>query len=427
MEKLTIGLLNDSFPPLIDGVANAVVNYAEVIEKYYGKAIVVTPAYPKADDGKYSFPVIRYPSINTSRLVGYRAGYPFSPETAKQLLQQKTALLHTHCPIASTFMARSLRDLLKVPVVFTYHTKFDIDIRNALKGKFLQENSIRALVQNIEACDEVWVVSRGAGDNLRSIGYTGEYIIMENGVDMPYGRVAQEKSDEAAKGFDLPEGVPVFLFVGRLQWYKGLRIILDALKMLQEKKIDFRMVFIGSGGDEKEVRAYAEKLDVPCFFTGSIMDRELLRAWYCRADLFLFPSTFDTNGLVVREAAACSVPSVLIRQSSAAEGIVDGENGFLIEENALSMAQKLTSICEEKELLQKTGEQAGKTLYLSWEDAVAKAYARYEIVIDQYRSGKYPKRDKLLDGFFRVQGELMEAFGRVDTFYEKVRATFLQR
>ena len=36
-------------------------------------------------------------------------------------------------------------------------------------------------------------------------------------------------------------------------------------------------------------------------------DREILRAWNTRADLFLFPSTFDTNGLVVREAAACGL------------------------------------------------------------------------------------------------------------------------
>ncbi len=51
------------------------------------------------------------------------------------------------------------------------------------------------------------------------------------------------------------------------------------------------MVFIGAGGDEKEVRAEVETLRLSdrCFFTGSIADRETLRAWYCRADLFLFP------------------------------------------------------------------------------------------------------------------------------------------
>ena len=55
--KLNICLLNDSFPPLIDGVANAVINYASVIQNELGSAAVVTPAYPEANDD-YPFPVI---------------------------------------------------------------------------------------------------------------------------------------------------------------------------------------------------------------------------------------------------------------------------------------------------------------------------------------------------------------------------------
>ena len=61
--------------------------------------------------------------------------------------------------------------------------------------------------------------------------------------------------------------------------------------------------------------AYSKELglDDCVFFTSPKYDRTVIRAWYCRADLFLFPSTFDTNGLVVREAAACELASVLVR------------------------------------------------------------------------------------------------------------------
>ena len=133
-------------------------------------------------------------------------------------------------------------------------------------------------------------------------------------------------------------------------WYKGLRIIEDALARLNADGMDFRMVFIGGGGDLEEVKAYADSCGITpkCIFTGPIHDRVLLRAWYCRGNLFLFPSTFDTNGLVVREAAACSLPSMLIAGSCAAEGITDGRNGFLIEENAESMYRCLKSLTREK-------------------------------------------------------------------------------
>lgn len=51
-DKINVCLLNDSFPPVIDGVANAVVNYGEIIStKNLGKATVVTPEYPGAVDG----------------------------------------------------------------------------------------------------------------------------------------------------------------------------------------------------------------------------------------------------------------------------------------------------------------------------------------------------------------------------------------
>lgn len=132
-----------------------------------------------------------------------------------------------------------------MPLLFTYHTKFDIDIANAIHSKRLQEASIKLLVENISACDEVWTVSHGAGENLRSLGYQGEYIVMPNGVDFPAGRLPEERVRAVGEGIDLPDGVPLLLFVGRMMWYKGLRIILDALKQLKDEGRDFRMVFVG--------------------------------------------------------------------------------------------------------------------------------------------------------------------------------------
>lgn len=418
----TICLLNDSFPPAIDGVANAVVNYARTISTHGSRAIVVTPSVPGADDSAFPFPVLRYPSIDTRRLVGYVAGYPFSPETARVLEGQKASVLHTHCPITSCLLARSLRAAVDAPLVLTYHTKYDIDIARAVRGRLLQESAIRALVQNVESCDEVWVVSRGAGENLRSLGYEGDYIVMENGVDVPRGVSSGAAIAAATADYDLPQGTPVFLFVGRLMWYKGIRIILDALKRLRADEVPFRMVFVGDGADGAEIRAYAEEqgLSDRCFFTGAISARETLRAWYSRADLFLFPSTFDTNGLVVREAAASGTATVMIRASCAAEGVSDGRNGFLIDENAVAMAAKLSELCRAPETMRAVGENAQRELYISWETAVERAMARYEVVIDNYRSGRYPRHERLSDEFFKTQGSLMEAFAAIGELQEQV-------
>ncbi len=405
---MKVCLMNDSFPPVIDGVANAVLNYARTITAKGGECAVVTPEYPGADYD-YPFPVYLYPSLDTRKAFGYRTGLPLEPRLILRLKEEKFSIIHSHCPMISTLLARSLRTAANAPVVFTYHTKFDVDIANALKGELLQEAAVRMLVANVEACDEVWVVSQGAGENLRHLGYTGEYRVMENGVDLPKGPVSPEDAAEAAAGCDLPEGVPVYLFVGRLMWYKGIRLILEGLAALLAAGKDFRMVFVGSGGDEEEIRALAEQLGLGqrCIFVGPIRDREKLRGWYSRADLLLFPSTFDTNGLVVREAAACGLPALMIRGSCAAEGVTDGVDGILIREESAALSAALVSLYGREEALGRIGEKAMEDLYLSWEDSVLRAWDRYEeILADWHGRKRLAPTAEELSAFYGIQNIL---------------------
>ena len=396
---MKVCLLNDSFPPAMDGVVNVVLNYADHLREDHGVEVAVgTPEYPDAHYERYPYPVIPYPSLDTTALTsGYRAGYPFSGKAAEELAAFGPDILHSHCPVASTILGRLLRERVEAPLVFTYHTKFDIDIHRAVKLPVAAEETIRAMVANIEAVDEVWVVSEGAGENLRSLGYTGDCRVMHNGVDFARGRVDEATVERVTAGYDLPAGVPVLLFVGRMMTYKGLPLMLDALKLLLDAGQDFRMVFIGKGPDREPMEQKARSLGLAtkCIFVGPVYDRDQLRAWNTRADLFLFPSTFDTNGLVVREAAACGLGCVLIRGSCAAEGITDGRNGFLIDETPEAMAQLLKRVCPDLPRLHEIGQHAMDEIYLSWQSAIAAAYDRYGAILDLKRSGALPPKRKL--------------------------------
>lgn len=416
---MKVCLLNDSFPPVIDGVANTVMNYARVLTELGDTAAVATPRYPGASYDAYPYEVIPYQSIDTSKLVhGYRAGNPFDRTAVRRMKEFQPDLIHTHCPVASCVLARILRNETEAPVVFTYHTKFDYDIARMVKAKPLQQGSIAFLIDNINACDEVWTVSRGAGENLKSLGFHGDYRVMQNGVDFPKGRVPAERVQALLGGYDLPEGVPCYLFVGRLMAYKGLPIIIDAMKKLSEKGLDYRCVFVGGGADaaamQERVAAAGLALEVfadddaagaagllrqenstlpgKVIFTGAVHDRENLRAWNTRADLFLFPSTYDTNGIVVREAAACGLASVLIRDSCAAEGITEGRNGYFIDEDAASMAALLEQLYSRREEVHAAGQHAMDEIYLSWDDAVRTARGRYAEILDLVANDELPVR-----------------------------------
>ena len=406
---MKVCLLNDSFPPVIDGVANTVKNYARVLTDCGNDVEVGTPRYPGTDYSGYPYSVVPYQSFNTTHIVnGYRAGNPFSVTAIEELASFKPDIIHSHCPFSSTIMARILRNETAAPIIFTYHTKFDVDIATAVKGQLIRDRVAKIMVNNVSACDEVWTVSHGAGENLKSLGYEGEYRVINNGVDFEKGRVPKEKADSVRADYDIPEDVPVYLFVGRIMKYKGLPIIAEAMKLLSKEGKDFRMIFVGSGTDKEEMQKMCieNSLSVDIkdedgrirslavseapgkvIFTGAERDREVLRAWNTLADLFLFPSTYDTNGIVVREAAACGLSSVLIKDSCAAEGITDGRNGYIIEETGEAMAALLSRIGDDREALRQTGQHAMDEIYISWDDAVKDAASRYEEIMEAKRRG----------------------------------------
>ncbi len=451
---MNICLLNDSFPPVIDGVANVVMNYGSVLTGELGASVVVgTPRYPNVTYEGYPYRVIPYPSFDTTDFIkGYRTGNPLAIREIAQMAESGPDIIHTHCPAASTIMARILRRETGAPVVFTYHTKFNVDIERAVGEGLLKKETIRVMVSNIEACDDVWVVSEGAGENLRALGFEGELRVMPNGVDFPKGRAAADAVKELEKTYDLPESVTLFLFVGRLMNYKGLPLIVDAIKELSKEGSDFRMVFVGGGADaeelQKKIKEYGISLDVytedgslahtdglegmagKVIFTGPVHDREKLRAWNTRADLFLFPSTYDTNGIVVREAAACGLSSVLIKGSCAAEGITDGRNGYLIEENSASMASLLKNVNGNISELHETGQHAMDEIYISWDKAVRLAYDRYKELYEMKASGelgirKHQSFENLMSmAAVTLEGTQKAFFDTPRTIYEGMRENF---
>lgn len=384
MEKLNVGIFNDSFPPIIDGVANTAVNYAKSINSNLGKAVVATPWYPKVKD-EYPFRVFRYSSANVSKRIGYRMGNPFSPLLIRKLQKENLDIIHTHSPFTSAVLARVLRRYTGAPIVFTYHTKFNVDIEKRIAFNPLRSVSIRFLLNNINACDEVWAVSEGAGENLRSLGYLGEYQIMENGTDFERGCASKEAVMRLNQMYGIGSDETVFLFVGRMMWYKNLKLVIDGLKHAQDAGKSFKMLFVGEGADREEIMDYVEAqgLKDQCIFTGAIHDRDWLRTYFTRADLFLFPSTYDTNGIVVREAAACGLPALMVLGSCAAEGITHEDTGILINESSVELGDEIIKAVADRERLRAIGRNATDKIYLSWDDAVKKAYMRYLVVLEE--------------------------------------------
>ena len=387
-KKLRVGIGTDAYYPTIDGGCTVAKCYAEIINQKLGEAVVITPKNPNAQDYRFDYPIYRYKSLFTFG-EGYPVGWPFKEVFANDVINMNLDILHSHCPIATSYFFRRINRKKRIPTVLTYHTKYEYDYESRLKyNPAIKSRAYGMTLNNIKAADEVWVTSDGTSESLRKIGYEGDYIVMPNGCDLPKAEISENEKMSIRRKHGIPNDVPIMLFVGRLMWYKNIRMILDACKLLKNDNQDFRMIILGIGPDEGSIKKYARKLalDDKVIFTGQIKDRRDIQIYYGAADLLVFPSMFDTNGLVVREAAASSTPSILVKDSCAAEGIIDGETGFICLETPHSLYRKISDIIGNKPLLERVGLNAQNDIYISWEDSIKNAFERYQIVIDKFNS-----------------------------------------
>ena len=387
-KKLRVGIGSDAYYPTIDGGCLVARCYAEIINEKLGEAVVITPKNPNAQDYRFDYPIYRYKSLFTFG-EGYPVGWPFKEVFANDVIDMNLDILHSHCPIATSYFFRRINRKKRIPTVLTYHTKYEYDYESRLKyNPALKARAYGMTLNNIKAADEVWVTSEGTSESLRKIGYEGDYIVMPNGCDLPKAEISDNEKMSIRRKHNIPKDVPILLFVGRLMWYKNISLILDACKLLKNDGIDFRMIMLGIGPDEGAIKKQTRRLmlDDKVIFTGQIKDRHDIQIYYGAADLLVFPSTFDTNGLVVREAAASSTPSILVEGSCAAEGIIDGKTGFLCLETPHSLYRKISNIIGNKPLLETVGLNAQDDIYISWEDSIKNAFERYRIVIDKFNS-----------------------------------------
>lgn len=385
---MIIGLFNDSYDPIIDGVGILVRNYAQTLHNRGDTPYVVVPSVPSFVDSA-DFPVLRYASFQLPNMAPYRAGVPgLDIDFLKRVHSIPFDILHSHSPFISGSIALKIARKRKVPIVTTFHSKYREDLRKALYFEKPAEIALSYLIRFYEAVDHVWVPNEATGQTLREYGYEGAVEVMPNGVDIPVPTEDEYRAlrEAGRANLHLDADRFVFLFIGQHRWEKNVRLIIDAMKILADRGADFTLVFVGSGYADKEMRKLVHSLGLSSrvSFLGQISDRETIKTLYAAADLFLFPSMYDNAPLVVREAAAFCLPSVLADRSSAAEGVVDGENGFLTENSVDHFAEKLTLLMADPQALLRAGKGARKTMYLSWDQVLDLVMKRYVEIIGRY-------------------------------------------
>lgn len=385
---MVIGQFNDSFPPVIDGVANVAINYCRILNECFGKCHMIIPRNPDTI-GEFPFEVHSFKSYPAPFRKDYRWGFgKLDGLFWKELSKIPFSIVHAHSPFSTGIVARQIARNAGIPLVATLHTKYREDFLSIMKWDRLVDNLvIKNIMRFYEAADDVWTVNEASIETLREYGYKGEVFVMNNGSDIPLTNRDEETRISIMKKFSLNASAPLFAYVGQHIPQKNIMLIINALDIINKKGIDFNMLFIGEGSARKWYQSLSEKrgLGKKVHFTGRIDDRDLLKRVYASSEAILFPSLYDTSSLVPKEASSCLCPTVFVEGSTTAQGIIDGYNGFLTKNEPGDYAAKIMQIIATDGLALKAGYGARDTLYVAWTDIVNDVYARYNYLIQKKR------------------------------------------
>ena len=380
MER-NVGLFNESFPPVMDGVAVCVENYARWIQEKVGGVSVVTPRKLNANYGQYPYEVLDYASVPVPFRHPYVTGIAQSdPLLRAKLYRRRFKIVHAHSPFSAGLMALQVAKTQHIPLVATFHSKFKDDFREVIPSDMVVDQAIKIVMEFFDRADEVWVPQASVEEVIREYGFKGHVEVVDNGSDL-VADYSDAYFEEARKALGIAPGEFVFLFVGQHIWQKNVRLVIDALEKI--KDLPFRMFFVGTGyaaGEMKDLVAQ-KGLSDKVTFTGMLTEREQVTRYYAAADLFLFPSLYDNAPLVVREAAALHTPAVMVEGSTAAEILRDGENGYLVPNELDAFATRLRQLYRDREQVRRVGLTASRTIVRSWEDVVGEVLDRYDAII----------------------------------------------
>ena len=379
-EEANVGLFNDCFPPVMDGVAVCVENYARWMQKMAGEVKVITPHVPDADYSNLDYQVLDYLSVPVPKRHPYVTGIAeIDPRFLSKISKMRFKIVHAHCPFASGMAAQRIAKLQGIPCVATFHSKYRDDFARVLP-KPVVDGIIKYIIEFYENADLVWVPQESVIEVIREYGYKGTVEVMDNGSDL-VADYPEKYFVDARQALGIKPEEFVLLFVGQHIWEKNPRLIIEALARMGD--VPFKMFFVGTGYAAEEMKQLVTEkgLDDKVTFVGMLTDRAAITRYYAAADLFLFPSLYDNAPLVVREAAALHTPAVMAEGSTASTILTDGENGFLVKNDPADMEALLRKLIADPERVRRVGVQASKSIVRSWEDCVGEALDRYNVLL----------------------------------------------
>jgi glycosyltransferase involved in cell wall biosynthesis len=351
-----IGLFTNNYLPFCGGVTISVETLRRGLETRGHEVWTFAPRFPGAVEADPR--VVRVPSVPAATYPEFALPIPWAPRIGRRVRRLAPDVFHAHHPFLLGPAARRLARRLHRPLVFTYHTRYEKYAHYVPLTRPLVEAAALALSTRFAArADAVIAPSGLVRDQLRARGVSTPITVVPTGVDL--ARFAPGDRLAARGTLGLPAEDPVVLYVGRLDREKSVDRVLHAFDRVAGTLNRARLWLVGQGKEMESLRRQAARLAAGdrVHFAG-VRPHATLAAWYQAADLFLFASETETQGLVLAEAAACGLPAVTVTAPGCDEVVHDGETGILTKGDPAALAEAAIGLLLDAERRRAMGARA---------------------------------------------------------------------
>jgi glycosyltransferase involved in cell wall biosynthesis len=379
--KIKIGFFSDSYRPYVSGVVRSIDTFKNELEKIGHEVYIFAPSYKNVEKEPR---VYRFPAVPSPTNKEFTLAIPFSLHIFKKIQELRLDIIHTHSPFILGALAAILCRIFKIPLVFTYHTLYEHYVHYIPIGR----NLARWLVIKYtnfycNRCDLVVVPTETVAENLHQRKIRTPLTVIPTGINLDEFK-KEVSPDWLKKNYNIDRtNLKILISVGRMGPEKN---IIFLLRTFQKIQLDFPqtiLLLVGGGPYLEEYQQLTEKMGIEkkVIFTGNL-GREAIVNCYKSADIFVFASLTESQGIVLAEAKAAGLPIVAIKAGGVGNMVKDKEDGYLVEENLEIFAEKTVCLLKNEPLYHQMSKNALKNVIeLSSQKSAQKLSEAYQTII----------------------------------------------
>ncbi|MGY4878939.1 glycosyltransferase [Vreelandella aquamarina] len=396
---LKVVMFTNNYLPFIGGVPISIERLRRGLMEHQHEVLVVAPQYlqkkmqketPKEPGDEHG--IVRLSSLlplggrNEFRLANI-----FSWRMLRRVRAFTPDVIHVHHPFWLGRAGQLIAKALRIPVVYTYHTRLEhyahyVPLPGPLFRNLISHSVVKRFANR---CDGIIVPTSSAEEYLRLIGVKKPIFVQPTGIEHECFATVDADACEQLRQHHQLHGKRVLVSISRLSKEKNIDFMLEGMALLRdETSPDVHLLIIGEGHDRPRLEANIKALGLSqhVTLTGAVPPEEV--ATYCQlATLFVFASRSETQGMVVLEAMAAGLPVVVIRSSGIEDIVEHGVNGYKTAPSIREWSHYIDSLLHDEPQRQRMSQNATQCAarhgIAHFSDAVAGIY--YYVICHRHK------------------------------------------